>query len=410
MVVLLWIGRSAGRSPRFATVKLPLDGVRIIDMTSVVMGPLGTHILADQGADVIVIEDRRGDTNRSMGIGPHPELSGVTLNLMRNKRSIGLDVRTPEGYDVLRRLVATADVFATNLRPGSRTRARITYDDIRLFKDDIIYCAAAGYPVDSELADAPAYDDIIQSASGVSDLSQRVGMPPLLMPTLVADKSAGMVIANSIAIALFQHERTGEGSDITIAMTEVMRSYLLVEHGAPAIPEPQLGSPGYARILTPQRRPHATADGMLHVLPYDQKHFEAIFRVGGRDDLIGDERILTRRSRMTNSDALYTEVAAILPRLTTDEWIAAFRDLDVPHSRVGTIDGLLDDLPLAEHPHGGMYRVTPPLTGQAASVDVVRRPAPLHGEHNREVLAEVGYAPAELDAFERDGVLYAGPA
>lgn len=390
-------------------MKLPLDGVRIIDMTSVVMGPLGTHILADQGADVIVIEDRRGDTNRSMGIGPHPELSGVTMNLMRNKRSIGLDIHTPEGHEALGRLVATADVFATNLRPGSRTRARITYDDIRAFRSDIVYCAAAGYPVDSELADAPAYDDIIQSASGVCDLSEQGGLPPVLMPTLLADKSAGLVIANAIAIALFQHQRTGEGSDITIAMTEVMRSFLLVEHGASAIPEPPLGPAGYARILTPERRPHATADGMVHVLPYDQKHYETIFRLGGRGDLIGDPRILTRWSRMKNGGELYREVAKILLQRTTDEWIEVFRSADIPSSRVGTIDDLIVGLPITDHPHGGSYHITPPLTGAAAAVDVVRRPAPLHGEHNREVLTEVGYTPLEIDRFEREGVLYAGP-
>ncbi len=390
-------------------MKLPLDGVRIIDMTSVVMGPLGTHILADQGADVIVIEDRRGDTNRSMGIGPHPQLSGVTMNLMRNKRSIGLDVRTPQGYEVLGRLVADADVFATNLRPGSRTRARITYDDIRAFRSDIVYCAAAGYPADSELADSPAYDDIIQSASGVADLSQRVGLPPVLMPTLVADKSSGLVIANAIAIALFHRERTGQGTDITIAMTEVMRSYLLVEHGASAIPEPPLGKAGYARILTPERRPHATADGMVNVLPYDQIHYETIFRLGGREDLIGDERILTRRSRMENGGALYREVATILLQRTTDEWLEVFRAADIPSSRVGTVDDLMVGLPIADHPHGGRYRVTPPLTGSSATLDVVRRPAPLHGEHNREVLAEVGYSDEEIAGFERDDVLYAGP-
>lgn len=391
-------------------MKLPLEGVRIIDMTSVVMGPLGTHILADQGADVIVIEDRRGDTNRSMGIGPHPELSGVTMNLMRNKRSIGLDIRTAEGYEALTRLVATADVFATNLRPGSRTRARITYDDVRAIKPDIVYCAAAGYPVDSEFADAPAYDDIIQSASGVSDLCEQVGLPPVLMPTLVADKSAGLVIANAIAVALFQRERTGEGSETTIAMTEVMRSYLLVEHGASAIPEPALGPAGYARILTPERRPKATADGMINVLPYDRTHYETIFRLGGRDDLIDDPRILTRRSRMENGGALYREVEAILRQRTTDEWVEIFRAADIPHSRLGTVNDLMVGLPVAEHPHGGGYRVTPPLTGSAATVEVVRRHAPLHGEHNREVLTEVGYTDDEIDGFERDGVLYAGPA
>ena len=192
-------------------------------------------------------------------------------------------------------------------------------------------------------------------------------------------------------------------------MTEVMRSYLLVEHGASAIPEPPLGPAGYARILTPERRPHATADGMLNVLPYDQRHYETIFRLGGRDELIGDPRILTRRSRMENGGALYREVAKILLQRTTDEWLDVFRSADIPHTRVGTVNELMVDLPIAEHPHGGRYRVTPPLTGASAGVDVVRRPAPLHGEHNREVLAEVGYSAAELDELERDGVLYAGP-
>ncbi len=200
------------------------------------------------------------------------------------------------------------------------------------------------------------------------------------------------MIANAIAVALFHRERTGEGTDITIAMTEVMRSYLLVEHGASAIPEPPLGTSGYARILTPERRPHATADGMINVLPYDQTHYEAIFRLGGREDLIGDPRTLTRRSRIDNGGALYREVATILLQRTTDEWLEVLRAADIPSSRVGTVDDLIVGLPIADHPHGGRYRVTPPLTGSAATLDVVRRPAPLHGEHNREVLAEVGYS------------------
>ncbi|HEY5664877.1 MAG TPA: CoA transferase [Ilumatobacter sp.] len=389
---------------------LPLDGIRIIDMTSVVMGPLGTHVLADLGADVIVIEDRRGDTNRSMGVGGHAELSGVSMNLMRNKRSVGLDVRAPAGYEVLGRLVAGADVFVTNLRPGSRSRARITYDDLRVFRPDLVYCAAVGYPADSELADAPAYDDIVQAASGIPDLAQRVGLPPVLFPTLVADKTAGLVLANVVLAALVQRGRTGAGADLAVAMSEVMRSYLLVEHGAAAIPEPAIGPAGYARILTPQRRPHPTADGMISVLPYDRAHYETIFRLGGRDDLLDDPRTGTRAARIEHGDSLYRDVAGILVQRTTDEWIELLGAADIPVARVGTIAGLLEGLPLAEHPHAGRYRVTPPLTGAAADGAVVRRPAPLHGEHNREVLAEVGYAADELEALERDGVLYAGPS
>ncbi len=389
-------------------MQLPLDGIRVIDLTSVVMGPVATQILADQGADVIVIEDRRGDTNRSMGAGAHRELSGVAMNLLRNKRSVGLDIKSDAGYEALGRLVATADVVVTNLRPGSRARAGLTDDRLRGFRPDLIFCAAAGYPVDHELADAPAYDDVIQAATGVVDLNERIGLPPVLIPTLIVDKSAGLVIANMVLAALVRRERTGEGSDITVAMTEVMRAYLLVEHGVGAVLEPPQGPTGYPRILNPDRRPHPTADGMISVLPYDQHHYETLFRLGGREDLITDPRVATRRSRIENGPSLYREVAAILVQRTTAEWLELLRPAGIPIAEVATLDDLVDGLPVVEHPHAGRYRVTPPLTGTAASSDLVRRHAPLHGEHNREVLAEVGYTDAELDGLEDDGVLFEG--
>ena len=388
--------------------RLPLDGIRVVDLTSVVMGPLATQILADQGADVIVVEDRRGDTNRSMGAGVHRELSGVAMNLLRNKRSVGLDIRSSAGHDALGRLVATADVVVTNLRPGSRSRAGLTYERLGGFRPGLIFCAAAGYPVDHELADAPAYDDVIQAATGVVDLNERIGLPPVLIPTLIVDKTAGLVIANMVLAALVKRERTGEGSDITVAMTEVMRAYLLVEHGAGAVFQPPLGPTGYPRILNPDRRPHPTADGMISVLPYDQHHYETLFRLGGRDDLVTDPRVATRRSRIENGPSLYQEVAAILRERTTAEWLELLRPAGIPIAEVVTLDDLVDDLPVVEHPHAGSYRVTPPLTGSAALPDIVRTHAPLHGEHNREVLAELGYAPAELDVLVAEGVLFDG--
>lgn len=395
---------------------LPLSGIRVIDVSSVVMGPLATQILADQGADVIVVEDRRGDANRAMGAGPHPDLSGIALNLLRNKRSVGLDLRREAGYAAFGRLVATADVFVTNLRPGSRRRARLTYDDLTAFRDDLVYCAAAGYRPDSPDADAPAYDDVVQAASGFVDLMQRVGLPPVLVPTLVADKTAGLAIANAVVTALFTRERTGAGQEITLAMTDLMRAFVLVEHGAAAVPEPPLGPPGYERIVTPERRPQQTADGLIEVLAYEDHHYRALFRLGGRDDLVDDPRLASRRSRIANGPSLYRDVAAILRTRPTAEWLALLGEEGVPATAVATLDDLVAELPVAEHPHAGRYRVTPPVTGLAGSGDdglvgtaVVRRPAPLPGEHGREVLAELGYRPGELDALERDGVLHRGP-
>lgn len=392
--------------PNVDAVQLPLDGIRILDLTSVVMGPLATQLLADQGADVIVVEDRRGDTNRSMGPGPHPDLSGVSLNLMRNKRSVGLDFRSEAGYEALLRLVAASDVVVTNLRPGSRARARITYDELRRVRPDLVYCAAVGYPADSVDADRPAYDDVIQAGSGIPDLTQRIGLPPALLPTLVADKTSGLVIANAVSAALFRRERTGEGSEIQIAMSEVMRAYVLAEHGAAGIPEPPLGTAGYPRILNPQRRPQATADGYINVLPYEGHHYEALFRLGGREDLLGDERIASRKARLANGESLYRVVAEILLQRTTAEWLELMRDVGIPASKVATVAELLDDLPLAQHPHGGDYRVVPPLTGRAASATDVRRPAPLHGEHGPAVLAELGYDDARIDELVAGGIVY----
>jgi crotonobetainyl-CoA:carnitine CoA-transferase CaiB-like acyl-CoA transferase len=389
-------------------VNLPLDGVRIIDMSSVVMGPFATQLLADLGADVIAIEDRRGDTNRSMGAGPHPQLSGVSLNLLRNKRSIGLDVRTDAGYEVLGRLVATADVFVTNLRPGSRHRARITRDHLGAFRPDLVYCAASGYAADDDRADAPAYDDVIQAGSGFPELFERIGLPPVLAPTLVADKTVGLMIANVVLAGLFDRERTGEGADISLAMVDVMRSFVLAEHGAEAVPEPQLGRPGYPRILNPNRRPQPTADGLISVLPYERHHYEEIFRHGGRDDLLDDPRLESRRTRIANGASLYRDVAEIIITRTTSEWVEIGRAAGIPMSALASLDDLLDGLPLAEHPHAGRYRVTPPMTGAAPTADTVRRPAPLQGEHNREVLVELGYGGSEIDALEAADVLYTG--
>lgn len=389
---------------------LPLDGIRVLDLSSVVMGPVATQLLADQGADVIVVEDRRGDTNRAMGRGRHPELSGVSMNLLRNKRSIGLDIRSDRGHEALGRLVARTDVVVTNLRPGSRRRARLTHADLSVFRDDLIFCAAAGYPADSELADAPAYDDIIQAATGIVDLHRQVGLDAVLAPTLVADKTAGLVIANNVLAALLHRERTGEGADITVAMTEVMRAYLLVEHAADATLEPPLGPPGYTRILNAGRRPHPTADGLISALPYEEEHYRALFRVAGREDLLDDPRIATRRARIANGESLYADVREMLRQKPTAEWVRLLREAGIPATEVGTIAELLDGLPVAEHPHAGAYRVTPALTGSGpdGEASVIRRHAPLHGEHGREVLAEVGYTDVELDELERDGVLFGG--
>ena len=227
----------------------PLDGVRVLDLSSVVMGPLATQILGDLGADVITVEDPRGTLSRVMTAGPVPTLSGLALNLLRNKRNVVLDLKDPEGRREALAIAATVDIVVTNLRPGTLARLGMTYEDVRAVCEDVVYCQAQGYPSDSPAADAPAYDDVIQAGSGIPDTFRRMGGVPVLVPTLVADKVSGLTIAYAVLAALFERERTGRGQRIEVPMIDVMTAFTLVEHAGPATTVPPLGPPGYARIL-----------------------------------------------------------------------------------------------------------------------------------------------------------------
>ena len=386
----------------------PLSDVRVLDLTSVIMGPFATQILGDLGADVIVVEDERGDTNRSMGPGPVAELSGVSLNLMRNKRSIGLDLKRPEGRQAFLRLAETADVFVTNLRPGPLGRLRLSYDDIRLVRPDIVFCQAQGYPTDSDQADAPAYDDIIQSASGIGDLFARQGHEPSLLPTLVADKVCGLTIANAVMAALHHRDRTGEGQRVEVPMIDVTRAFVLVEHGAGAIPEPPLTEAGYQRILSKERRPQQTADGWINVLPYTDDHYRSLFRIGGRDDLVDDPRIETRASRIENSETLYRDVAAILRDGSTQQWLERCAREGIPAARAASLDELVEELPIEHHPVAGDYRFIPHPVRYSATPPSLRRPAPTVGGDSDAVLGELGYDIETIRRLRDEGTLFSG--
>ena len=386
----------------------PLSGVRVLDLTSILMGPLGTRSLGDLGADVIFVETAAGDRNRSMGPGPHPELSGIALNLLRNKRSIALDLKHPRGRQAFLDIAATCDVVVTNLRPGPLERLELGYDAVRSVRSDVVFCRANGYPSSSEQANAPAYDDIIQSASGIGDLFQRAGQQPTLIPSLVADKVCGMAIANAVLAALYHRAMTGQGQSIEIPMIDVMRAFVLTEHGSGAIPEPPMAEAGYPRILTPERRPQATADSWINILPYIPEHYVALFTAGGRRDLIDDERFGSRQARSENTDSLYHEVAQILPQRTTAEWLQFCGEHGIPAAEAASLDELVDALPVAEHPVTGSYRVIPPPERFSETPPGVHRPAPLTGEHSREVLAEIGYDDTTLDELEAAGILGAG--
>jgi crotonobetainyl-CoA:carnitine CoA-transferase CaiB-like acyl-CoA transferase len=383
----------------------PLSGIRVLDVTSVVMGPYATQILGDLGADVISVEASRGELNRAMGPGPHPQFSGVALNLLRNKRNVAIDFHHPGGHQALLDLAATCDVFVTNLRPGTLSRAHLSYPDVVAVRPDVVYCQAQGYPTDGPRADEPAYDDVVQAETGIADVISRVSGTPLVMPTLIADKVCGLTIVYAVLAALYRRATTGDGEHIEVPMVDTMTAFNLVEHGAAAIPRPPMGPAGYPRLLTPHRRPWPTKDGWLIVLPYTKEHFDAIFTALGRQDLLGDERYATGRNRIANAGFLYETVGVTLAQRTTAEWVQFFRDLDVPAAPIGILEDLVDALPEVEHPHVGAHKVIPPPVRFTHAPQSVRRPAPMIGEHTDEVLLEIGYDTQGIESLRASGAL-----
>lgn len=368
----------------------PLTHLRILDLSSVIMGPLATQILADMGADVVVVESAAGDTNRVMGPGPHPEFSGIALNLLRNKRNVKLDLREEQDRLALLRMAQGCDAVITNLRPGSLRRLRLTYDDLAAVNPSIVYCQAQGFPLNSERGDDPAYDDIIQAASGMVDVMGRSSGQPSLVPMIVADKVCGLTIAYAVLAALLERQRSGKGQHLEVPMSDVMRAFTLVEHGAGAISVRDPGPPGYGRILTPHRRPGRTLDGWIHILPYSPAHYDAMYAAGGRNDLLGDPRSATKRDTIANADFLYSVIHSITPQRTTGQWLDYCRTNGIPATEVASIEQLIEQLPVEEHPVAGSYRVIPSPVRFSRTPSNVYRPAPGIGEHTQEVLAELG--------------------
>ncbi len=372
----------------------PLAGIRVLDLTRVVMGPLATQVLADQGADVILLEADGGDTNRVMGPGPHPELSGISLNLLRNKRSVAVDLKSDEGRRVLAALIRSCDVVVSTMRPKALVRLGLDYASVRAIREDIVYCQAQGFALSSPRADEPAYDDIIQAATGVSDIVERVTGEPGLMPTIFADKVCGLVMAQAITAALFERERSGLGRHVEVPMNQAMEAFMLVEHGAGAISEPPNLPPsgvatGYPRVLSPDRRPHPTSDGWVHLLPYRPDHYASLFGEAGLPGAADDPRYADLRATIANSDSLYRDVRRITPTRTTAEWLEYCRRVGIPATAVASLQDLVDRLPLTEHPHAGRYRVIPPMAVFHGFAETLPSPAPLIGEHTADVLAEI---------------------
>ena len=401
----------------------PLAGVRIVDMTSVVFGAYATQILADQGADVIKVEfpgGRRGaggDIMRWTGHGQPggpDDLGPIYMTINRNKRSVLLDLRDPSDAAALVRLLKTADVFAASVRYDGLTRLGLGYEAVKAIRPDIVYAHAAGYGADGPNAGEPAYDDLIQSASGLADLLPRVdGDPtPRLLPSLIADKVSGLFMAQAITAAVLHREKTGAGQFVEIPMLECITSFNLAEHFFGHVYDPPTGQWGYNRVVNPERKPFATKDGYIGLLPYTDKQWEQFFAAAGVSDTLGsDPRFTDFRARAANIELVYGSVEAITRTRTTDEWLAILKPLHIPVTRMNRLDDLPNDPHLSavglferyEHPEAGGYvSLRPPVKFSATPANIRRHP-PRLGEHTAEVLSEIPSAAAVEGGGEADG-------
>ncbi len=374
----------------------PLTGIRVLDITTVVMGPYATQLLGDMGADVIKVEEPSGDLSRAIGPGRHRELSGMALNLHRNKRSVLLDLKDPGRRNVVEALVRWADVIVTNLRPGPLARLGLAYEDCARIRPDVVFCQAQGWPTDSADANRPAYDDIIQSATGAADVMERGAGKVTLYPTIVADKVCGLMIVNGVTAALFHRAGTGQGQRIEVPMIDAMLSFHLVEHLAAGAMEPPLERAGYARVTSPERGPKRALDGWITVLPYDDRQWREMFAAGGRADLADDARFANAHARALHPGELYEELGALIATRTVAEWMRACNKMGIAAEPVRSLDDAIEagiasgSITLEEHPVIGTYRQVRPSVRFDATPQNVWRQAPLIGEQTNEVLAELG--------------------
>ena len=394
----------------------PLAGVRVLDLTAVVLGPLATQILGDYGADVIKLEPPAGDLMRANGVSRQRGMSSIFLALNRNKRSLAIDLKHPEGVAAVLRLLPTVDVLVHNMRSAAIERLGLGPAACTAINPRLIYCMATGFGEAGPDAGKPAFDDVIQAACGLAGLvgTLHADGQPDYVPSLIADKTTGLALANAVLAALFERSRSGLGQVVEVPMLETMVAFTLAEHLGGLSFEPATAPAGYARLLAGGRKPAPTLDGHVAMLPYTGAHWRRFFHHFGRADLSEKYSVDDRHARNARVQELYADMAALTRTLSTDALLALCAELDIPATRIWCIGEL------QQHPHlqavGLFQRISHPSQGEIVSLRPttlfartpadLALPAPLLGEHSRALLQEAGFTDPEIEALQRSGAVH----
>ena len=396
---------------------LPLAGIRVVDASAVLMGPYCSQWLADLGAEVIKVEPPEGDSTRQTGPAAEPGMAAVFLGANRGKRSVVIDLKQAGGREAMQALIATADVFMHSMRPQKLDAVGLAPGPLCAAHPRLVYAGLTGFSEAGPYGGQPAYDDIIQGLSGLAALVQQQTGEPRYLPSAAADKNCGLVAAIAILAALLRRGSTGRGGVVEVPMFETMVAYNWVEHGYGALFDPPRGPAGYPRVLAAWRRPYATADGHVGLMPYTDAHWRRFFSAVGEPALAADPRFASMAARTRHIAALYEATGRIVATQTTAHWLALCAELEIPAAPMHTLDSLPGDPHLQatgffetlHDPAMGTLR----LPAVPVRFDGERPPLalpPRLGEHTAAVLAEAGLPPERIAALQASGAVRAWTA
>lgn len=393
----------------------PISGIRVVEIASVVLGPLACQLLGDLGAEVIKIEPLFGDSNRRVGpSGASSDLGAFFVSCNRNKRSLALDLKHPEGHAAALAVIRDADVLVHNFRPAAMRRLGLDYASVCEINPTIVYCATYGFGERGPYAGRGAFDDTIQAATGLAALQQEIYGEMRYVPTIVADKTTAMAVSQAVLAALFHRERSGQGQEIEVPMFETVTAWVMVEHLWGKSFEPAVEGTGYPRVLSEQRKPYRTRDGRyLCIMPYWDAHWSTFCDLCGHPELKSDARFGTIETRLANIDQCFEMIGTIVAERELADWLAIFADSSVPVMEAKALDDLLSDPHLEaigfwqefDHPQAGRMRLSVPPVNFSLTPAGIHRLPPRLGEHSVEVLLEAGLNRAHVQELLKQGII-----